>query len=279
MPKIGGFEEPPPVSDEGSWQISGKLNGMLNVKLEPGEACCGEVGTMEYFQEGINFQTKMSSKGIGGNISSWASGESPFRQTFKNDSDKTLYVGLTPNAPLGTIIPINLSEHVGQVMNCSLGAYMGSMSEDIRTNIKLKSDSCTCMACCACCCGGPSPVVQEISTVNPANSTAFLTAMGTIVKRRLEPGETIKVDTDALVAFEDSVQFDAVANSCMMTCFGGEGLFLTTLTGKEDGPGGDIWIQTYNMDKLEKLLVTEDPPENEGGDGGGAPASSDEMER
>jgi len=276
MPKIGGFEEPPQLGEGGSWQITGKLNGMLNVKLEPGESCCGEVGTMEYFQEGINFQTKMSAKGIGGNISSWASGESPFRQTFTNESDKTLYVGLTPNQPLGTIIPIDLSQHQGNVLNARLGAYMGSMSTDIQTRVDFKRDSCTCMSCMACCCGGPSPIVQQISTNNPANSQAFLTAMGTIVKRRLEPGEIIKIDSDALIAFEDSVSFDAQqVGSCCLTFFGGEGCFLTTLMGKEDGPGGDIWIQTYNMDKLDQLLVTvRQESEN---DGGGAPA--EEMER
>eukprot|EP00621_Florenciella_sp_RCC1693_P012920 CAMPEP_0182543398 /NCGR_PEP_ID=MMETSP1323-20130603/31593_1 /TAXON_ID=236787 /ORGANISM="Florenciella parvula, Strain RCC1693" /LENGTH=284 /DNA_ID=CAMNT_0024754333 /DNA_START=45 /DNA_END=899 /DNA_ORIENTATION=- len=284
MPKIGGFEEPEILSSEGSWQITGKINGMVNIKLEPGEACCGEVGSMEYFQEGVKMDTTLSGKGIFAAASSWASGESPFRMVFTNEADTTLYVGLTPNQPLGNIIPIKLTEHTGNIVNAKLGAYMGSMGKDIKTTVDFKRPSCA--SCCACICGGPSPMIQRISTANEAEDTAFLTAMGTIVKRRIAAGEKIKVDTDALVAYEDSIQFDATRTGdcspkgCCLVCCGGEGLWLTTLTGKDDTDGGFVWLQSYNMDKLDSLLVTE-RQENEGGDGGGggAPIEASEMER
>lgn len=108
--------------------------------------------------------------------------------------------------------------------------------------------------------------------------------MGTIVKRKIEEGEIIKIDTDALVAFEDSVQFDAVQNGgcspkgCLLCCCGGEGLWLTTLEGKEGMGGGFVWLQSYNMDKLDALLVHVHQEQKDDG-GGGAPAEAAEMER
>lgn len=82
---------------------------------------------MEYYQDGVTMDTKMSAKGFTGGASAFLSGESPFRMVFNNPTENTLYVGLTPNAPLGTIIPIKLTEHTGNIMNAKLGAYMGSM--------------------------------------------------------------------------------------------------------------------------------------------------------
>jgi len=276
MPKIGGFEEPEFLGEGGTWQITGKLNGMLNVKLGPGEVCCGELGTMEYFQEGVNFQTKMGGKGFMGKVSSMASGESLFRCTFTNESDSDKYVGLTPNMPLGTIIPIELKTFGDSELNCKLGAYMGSIGSDIQTALAWKNPA-SCMGCLACCCGGPPPLVQRISTTNPDADQAFMTAMGTILKRHLAAGEVIKIDSDALIAFENGVDYDAVqVGSCCLTCCGGEGCFLTTLKGKEGTAGGNVWIQSYNMDKLTQALVTVQE-ESEGGDGG-APVDG-EMER
>ena len=103
--------------------------------------------------------------------------------------------------------------------------------------------------------------------------------MGTILQRRLEEGESIKIDSDALVAYEDSVSFDAQqVGSCCLTFCGGEGCYNTTLKGKEGEGGGLIWIQSYNMDKLDAFLVTVQPKDQKN-EGGGAPVSVEMMDR
>ena len=234
---------------------------------------------MEYFQSGIEFSTGMANKALMGAISSAMSGESFARNRYTNTTQGDLYVGLTPNQPLGTIIPITPAEYEGGLLNCKLGAYMASTGSDMRVDVKYQPGK-SCAACCACCCdGGPPPIVQQVQ----GNGQAFLTAMGTIAERRLEPGETIKIDTDALVAFEDSIEYDAVnAGSFALCCCAGEGCYMTTLTGKSGGPGGKIWVQSFNMEKLTRLLVTvneESEGGDGGGDGGGAPASAEDMER
>lgn len=83
-----------------------------------------------------------------------------------------------------------------------------------------------------CLCAGLGCCRQKLE--GSIDSIAFLAAGGTLVYKHLEAGETITVDTNSVVAFEDSVTLGIIPNGrlCGLTCLcGGEGLFSTTLTG------------------------------------------------
>ena len=59
---------------------------------------------------------------------------------------------------------------------------------------------------------------------------------GTIVKKQLN-GESLRVDTGCIVAFEESVNYDVeMAGRLKSMVFGGEGMFLATLRGF-----GTVW--------------------------------------
>lgn len=71
----------------------------------------------------------------------------------------------------------------------------------------------------------------------------FLEIDGSLVERTLESGESIKVDTGNVAAFEETVRYQAeMVKGFKNILFGGEGLFLTTLTGP-----GRVWLQTMTM--------------------------------
>jgi uncharacterized protein (AIM24 family) len=79
---------------------------------------------------------------------------------------------------------------------------------------------------------------------------AFVHAGGDFVEFNLGPGETVQVDTGCVVAFDDSVNYDVqFAGGIATSIFGGEGLFLATLT----GPGKAI-VQTMTLAKLRREL-------------------------
>lgn len=81
-----------------------------------------------------------------------------------------------------------------------------------------------------CCCAGFGACRQKIKGTD--GSLVFLSAGGTVVYRKLEPGEQIIVDSRSVVAIEESVQLDIISNGRLCTyCFGGEGCFSTKLTG------------------------------------------------
>ena len=75
------------------------------------------------------------------------------------------------------------------------------------------------------------------------NGMVFLEVDGKKVEKELLPGEVIKVDTGNVVAFEGSVQYEIEMVKGGMNMFlGGEGLFLTKLTGP-----GKVILQTQNF--------------------------------
>ena len=80
---------------------------------------------------------------------------------------------------------------------------------------------------------------------------AFVHAGGTIVKRDLAPGEKLRVDTGCLVAFQPSVAYDIqLAGGIKTSLFGGEGLFLASLTGP-----GSVWLQSLPFSRLAGRIV------------------------
>lgn len=79
----------------------------------------------------------------------------------------------------------------------------------------------------------------------------FIEIDGSLVERTLAPGERIKVDTGNVAAFEATVEYQAeMVKGFKNILFGGEGLFLTTLTGP-----GKVWLQTMSMSEFAKSLI------------------------
>lgn len=97
-----------------------------------------------------------------------------------------------------------------------------------------------------CCCAGLGCCRQKIEGSD--DSIAFLAAGGTVVYASLKEGETITVDTQSLLAIEESVKMGIVSNGrlCSITCCcGGEGIFSTTLTGP-----GRVYMQVRRPSML-----------------------------
>ena len=79
---------------------------------------------------------------------------------------------------------------------------------------------------------------------------AFVHAGGTIIERELT-GETLRVDTGCIVAFQPGVEYDIQrAGNLKSMFFGGEGLFLATLQGF-----GRVWLQSLPFSRLADRIV------------------------
>ena len=69
--------------------------------------------------------------------------------------------------------------------------------------------------------------------------------------KTLAPGETLLVDTNSLVSWEDSVEFDVrTTGGCCTCCCAGEGLFNTKLTGP-----GEVFLQSYSHGKFKNYAI------------------------
>ena len=127
----------------------------------------------------------------------------------------------------GKILPINLAAAGGQLIaqkDAFLCAASGTKL-DIVFNRKIGTGLF----------GGEGFILQSIS----GDGLAFMHAGGTIIEKQLQ-GETLRVDTGCIVAFQPSIQYSIErAGNLKSMVFGGEGLFLATLTGV-----GRVWLQS-----------------------------------
>jgi uncharacterized protein (AIM24 family) len=73
--------------------------------------------------------------------------------------------------------------------------------------------------------------------------------------RDLQPGETLRVDTGCLVALMPGINYDIqMVGGFKNTLFGGEGLFLATLTGP-----GRVWLQSLPFSRLAGRILANAP--------------------
>ena len=87
------------------------------------------------------------------------------------------------------------------------------------------------------------------------NGLAFVHAGGTVVKRELQPGQTLLVDTGCVVAYTPSVSFEIQYVGKIKTAlFGGEGLFFAKLTGP-----GTLWLQSLPFSRLASRVFAAAP--------------------
>ena len=81
---------------------------------------------------------------------------------------------------------------------------------------------------------------------------AFIHAGGTIIEKDLADNEIIRVDTGCLVAMAPTVDYDIqFIGGFRNALFGGEGLFLATLSGP-----GKVFLQSLPFSRLaDRILV------------------------
>ena len=84
---------------------------------------------------------------------------------------------------------------------------------------------------------------------------AFVHAGGTILKRELQAGETLLVDTGCLVALTPTVNFEIQYVGKIKTAlFGGEGLYFAKVTGP-----GTVWLQSLPFSRLASRVFAAAP--------------------
>jgi uncharacterized protein (TIGR00266 family) len=95
--------------------------------------------------------------------------------------------------------------------------------------------------------GGEGFILQRLT----GQGTAFIHGGGNFIEFDLVPGQSLRVDTGCIVGFEESVSYDIqFVGGFKNALFGGEGLFLATLT----GPGKTI-LQTLPFSRLAGRIL------------------------
>jgi uncharacterized protein (TIGR00266 family) len=216
------------------YTITGDNLQFVNVNLEEGEEFNSVAGAMRYMTGNMTMEAKMEG-GLLKGLSRSITGASLFILKYKSHGGSGV-MGLGGSAP-GKIVDLDIGAGSWLVQKTG---YLGSQpSVNIEMAFQKKLGSALF--------GGEGMILQRLS----GNGKAFVAACGDFNIVDLKPGEKYKVSTSNAVAWQDSVQYDIGAVGGIKTAlFGGEGLFVTTLTGP-----GKIIIQSMTLADLAHSLI------------------------
>jgi uncharacterized protein (TIGR00266 family) len=232
------------------YEVIGDDIQIVEVELDPGETVIAEAGAMNYMEAGIAFETKMGDgskpgEGVLGKLLSAGTrvltGESLFMTHFTNLGEGKKRAAFAAPYP-GKIHPIDLSTVGGELL-CQKDAFLcAALGTEIGIAFHRRLGAGFF--------GGEGFILQRLR----GDGMAFVHAGGTIIERRLS-GETIRVDTGCIVAFTAGIDYDIQrAGGLKSMFFGGEGLFLATLSGN-----GTVWLQSLPFSRMADRILAHAP--------------------
>ncbi|MCD6352871.1 MAG: TIGR00266 family protein [Proteobacteria bacterium] len=220
------------MADVIDYKIYGDDMQLVEVELDPGEGVRAEAGAMMYMEEGIEMQTSTGG-GLFKGFKRMITGESFFITTFLFNGKGKGHVAFGAPYP-GKIIPLDLEKFGGKFL-CQKDAFLCA-AQGIEIEVAFTKKIGAGLF------GGEGFILQRLE----GDGRAFIHAGGTIIKKVLQPGETLRVDTGCLVAFATSVSYDIqFVGGFKNSLFGGEGLFLAKMTGP-----GLVYLQSLPFSRL-----------------------------
>lgn len=192
-----------------------------------GETMYTQSGGMSWMTDGISMSTNTRG-GLMKGLGRMFAGESLFMATYRAERPGAV-IAFASTSP-GQIIPVNAAENGGLI--CQKGAFLCA-ENSVNLNVVFTKKFSSGLF------GGEGFILQEVN----GNGMVFLEVDGDPMDLRLGPGEVLKVDTGNVVAFEKTVKYEIeTVKGLGNIFFGGEGLFLTKLTGP-----GRVILQTQNI--------------------------------
>ena len=239
------------------YEIFGDDMQFVEIELDPGEAAVAEAGGMMYMDDGIEMETIFGDgspqqtgflgalMGAGKRL---LTGESLFMTVFLNRGDGKRKLAFGAPYP-GKIIPVNLSEIGGELIAQKDSFLVAAKGVSIGIAFQRKLGVGLF--------GGEGFIMQRLQ----GDGLAFVHAGGTLMQRDLKPGETLRIDTGCIVAFQPSVAYDIqYVGKIKSALFGGEGLFFATMRGP-----GRIWLQSLPLSRLANRIISAVPRAGRGG--------------
>ncbi len=240
------------------YEIKGAEMQFVEVELDPGEAAIGEAGSMMFMDAGIGMDTVFgdgSAQQGGGFFGKLlgagkrlVTGESLFTTVYTNHASGKQRVAFAAPYP-GKILPMDLRQ-LGGTLICQKDAFLCA-ARGVSLGIAIQQKLSTGFF------GGEGFIMQKLD----GDGLAFVHAGGTVVRRELQPGQVLLVDTGCVVAYTPSVSFEIQYVGKIKTAlFGGEGLFFAKLTGP-----GTIWLQSLPFSRLASRIFAAAPQTGGGG--------------
>lgn len=217
------------------YEIIGDNLQMVKVDLAVGEGIFAEAGSMVNMSGSFTMESQLKG-GILSGLKRAVAGESLFLTRFTPGETPGFvsFAGMMP----GKIFAVTVGKDKEFIAQKNAFLCCEEHVElDIALTEKLRAGVF----------GGQGFILQKMC----GQGTVFLHCCGDIIEMSLQPGEVIKVQTGLVVGFENTVSYDiALVGGITTALFGGEGLFVTTLTGP-----GKIVLQSMDLAKIASALL------------------------
>ena len=234
------------------YEIKGAEMQFVEVELDPGEAAIGEAGSMMFMDAGIQMDTVFGdasasqSGGLFGKLlgagKRLVTGESLFTTVYTNTGSGKRRVAFAAPYP-GKILAVDLRQFGGTLI-CQKDAFLCA-ARGVSLGIYFQQKLSVGFF------GGEGFIMQRLD----GDGLAFVHAGGTVLKRELQTGQTLFVDTGCIVGMTPNVNFEIQYVGKVKTAlFGGEGLFFAKVTGP-----GTVWLQSLPFSRLASRVFAAAP--------------------
>ncbi len=215
------------------YKVIGSVMPVVEIALQQGETIYAQPGSMSWMDADVEMET--STGGLLKGLKRTLTGERLFLVFFRTQRPGAM-VAFGHSYP-GHIIPVDVAT---QSIICQKRAFLCAQ-EGVELSLAFQRRLGAGIF------GGEGFILQKLS----GTGTAFIEIDGECIERELAAGETIRVETGNVAAFEESVDMDIeMVRGLKNVFFGGEGLFVTTLKGP-----GKIWLQTMPLQNLARDLI------------------------
>ncbi len=206
----------------------------VTIKLDKGESVFTQSGGMAWMDNGISMETNLRG-GMFKSIGRMLAGESLFMVTYtaQKPDQEIVFASTFP----GHLIELNLAQ---DKWICQKNAFLVA-EPTVQLSVAFTKKLSAGLF------GGEGFILQRLD----GQGKAFLETAGSVVKKQLGAGEVLKVDTGNLVAFTDGMAYEIeVVKGFKNILFGGEGLFLTKMTGP-----GTVYLQTLTVQNVASRII------------------------
>lgn len=230
-------------------RIQGTTMPVLEVLLQPNESVFSEAGELSWMTQSIQMTTHTQFGGGGGffgAVKRVVGGGSLFMTEYRamGAAGEIAFATKVP----GHILPIEVG--AGQEYMIHRHGFLCA-TDQVQIGVGFQQSLGAGVF------GGDGFVLQKIN----GYGTAWIELSGEVIVKDLQPGETLRVHPGHVGAFSGNVSFQIqMVPGIKNIIFGGDGLFLASLTGP-----GRVWLQTLPISRLAHQILEYAPSERRQG--------------
>jgi uncharacterized protein (AIM24 family) len=212
------------------YTIRGEIAQYVRMALDPGVGVWASKGSIMAYSAAVQWRLRVPG-GVGGAIRRSLAGEG-LTLNYLETGQPDQYVLLVANHP-GHIIEWDLAVD-GPVVT-TRGSFLAAWGEDLDITVTVARRAGAAFF------GGVGLFLQHLS----GRGTVLIHGSGDFYERKLADGEQVLSSTGNLAAFAADVDYDIQGvGGCRKSLFGGEGFFMTRLTGP-----GRVLMQTLKRNQ------------------------------